>query len=169
MSGEPLVTTFAVGQSVTVKMGRTVNNDPKNPFGIDLIVYGNSFFSATGGGFGGDSTNLNTTTVGGLFAENVRVSVSPDNVNWYSYPTDAAHTGDGYYPTNSYLWNRTGTAWTDTEADPTKPVDPSIGTAASLARPRPTCSIFIMAVRAAPGSTWPNPGSLRSTTSASMG
>ncbi|HVT88151.1 MAG TPA: PEP-CTERM sorting domain-containing protein [Tepidisphaeraceae bacterium] len=126
LSGERLITTFNAGQSVTVKMGRTVNNDPNNAFGIDLIVYGNSFFVAGGGGFVGDNTNLNTTTVGGVFAENVRVSVSPDNVSWYSYPQDATHTGDGYYPTNSYLWNRNAAAWTDDEADPTKPVDPSI-------------------------------------------
>lgn len=130
LNNEPLITTFNAGQSVTVKMGRTVHNDPNNPFGIDLIVYGNSFFVAGGGGFVGDNTNLNTTTVGGVFTESVRVSVSPDNVNWYSYPVDAAHTGDGYYPTNSYLWDRTSASWTDMETDPTKPVDPSIGTTA---------------------------------------
>lgn len=127
---ERLITTFNAGQSVTVKMGRTVYNDPNNPFGIDLIVYGNSFFTAGGGSFVGDATNLNTTSVGGVFAESVQVSVSPDNVHWYSYPADAAHTGDGYYPTNSYLWDRTTASWTNEEADPTKPVNPAIGTAA---------------------------------------
>lgn len=130
LNGEKLITTFNAGQSVTVQMGRTVYDNPSNPYGIDLIVYGNSFFVAGGGSFVGDNTNLNTTPVGGVFSESVQVSVSPDNIHWYSYPADAAHTGDGYYPTNSYLWDRNTASWTDDQADPTKPVDPSIGTTA---------------------------------------
>lgn len=121
-SGEKVITTFNIGQSVTVRMGRRVEDDPGNPFGIDFIVFGNAFFTGSGG-FVSDTTDLNTFILsGGIFAENVRVSVSPDNLNWYSYAT----TGDGLFPTNSYVWDADTASWTDEELDPTKPVDPQL-------------------------------------------
>lgn len=126
-AGERLITTFNAGQAVTVRMGRAVTNDPSHAFGVDLIVYGNSFYGGTGG-FVSDATNLNTFTLGsGAFTEKVKVSVSPDNVNWYRY--DNGPYGDGVLPTNSYLWDKANAAWTDVEADPTKPVDPSLSVA----------------------------------------
>ncbi|HEX8325476.1 MAG TPA: PEP-CTERM sorting domain-containing protein, partial [Tepidisphaeraceae bacterium] len=126
-AGEKLITTFGVGQSLTVKMGRAITNDSSHPFGIDFNVFGNAFFSP--GSIGpntGDATNLNTTTLGTLFAENVRVSVSPDNVQWYSYTNGP--TGDGMFPTNAYRWDRAAAAWTDDELDPTKAVNPALRT-----------------------------------------
>jgi hypothetical protein len=123
-AGEKLITTIAAGTQVTVRMGRPVTNDPFNPFGVDFIVFGNSFFAGSGG-FVGDEANLNLDTLGGaLFAENTKVSVSPDNVNWYTY--DSGPYADSAFPTNSYLWNSTIAAWTDTESDPTLPVNPSL-------------------------------------------
>lgn len=130
LANERLITTFNANQSVTVRMGRTVFDHPNNPYGIDLNVFGNSFFTVSSGGTTSDATNFNTATISAsLFAENVRVSVSPDNVNWYTYL--GGRTGDGLYPTNSYRWDRTSAAWSDDELDPTKPVDPSL-TLASL-------------------------------------
>ena len=123
-AGEKLITTLNAGQSITVKMGHAITDDPSHPYGIDFNVFGNSFFSP--GTFTSDDTNLNTTTLGGIFAESVRVSVSPDNVNWYSYAADAAHTGDGYFPTNSYRWDRASASWSDDELDPTKAVNPAL-------------------------------------------
>ncbi|WP_437761575.1 hypothetical protein WMF27_04015 [Sorangium sp. So ce281] len=120
-ANERLITTLNAGQSITVRMGRLVYDDPNNPYGIDLNVFGNAFFSA--GTFTSDATNLNTTTLGGVFSENVRVSVSPDNVQWYTY---TGRTGDGLFPTNSYRWDRATASWTNDELDPTKPVDPSL-------------------------------------------
>lgn len=131
LNNERLITTFNAGQSVTVRMGRKVYDDANNPYGIDLNVFGNAFFVAGGGGFVSDATNFNTATIGGgIFDEPVRVSVSPDNVNWYAYTNGPS--GDGLFPTNSYFWNRSTASWTDVETDPTLPVDPSI-TLASLA------------------------------------
>ena len=122
--GEKLITTLNANQSITVRMGRPITNDPSHPFGIDFNVFGNAFFTPVGAdGFINDSSNLNTIGLGNLFAENVRVSVSPDNVNWYTY---AGVTADGYFPTTGYLWNRTNAVWSELEADPTTPVDPSI-------------------------------------------
>ncbi len=123
-AGERLITTLNAGQSITVHMGRRVYDDPANPFGVDLNVFGNAFFSPSGGTTS-DATNLNTATVsGGVFAEDVRVSVSPDNVQWYAYANGP--TGDGLFPTNSYRWDRAAATWSDDEADPTRPVDPAL-------------------------------------------
>ncbi|MDB5328173.1 MAG: hypothetical protein JWM57_3742 [Phycisphaerales bacterium] len=123
-SNEKLITTFNAGQSVTVRMGHAVTNDPSHPYGIDLNVFGNAFFTPNNtGGNTGDTTNLNTTTLGSIFAENARISVSPDNVNWYTYANGP--TGDGYFPTNSYRWDRATATWSTDELDPTKPVDPA--------------------------------------------
>ena len=46
--GSDVITEIKSGGQITVKLGRKVYHDPNNPYGIDLIVYGNSFFSASG-------------------------------------------------------------------------------------------------------------------------
>lgn len=121
-NGEKLITTFNAGQSVTVRMGRRVYDDPNNPYGIDLNIFGNAFF--VGSGFVSDTTNLNAFTLsGGLFAENVQISVSPDNINWYTY---TGITADGLFPTNAFAWDRANAAWTDALMDPTKPINPAL-------------------------------------------
>lgn len=128
-AGEKLITTLAANTSITVRMGRAVTNDPNNPFGVDFIVFGNSIFDA-GGDYTGDDANLNQAVFNGLSAdERVKVSVSPDNVNWYRY--DNGPYGDSAFPTNSYLWDSSAAKWTDIKSDPTLPVDPSL--AASVA------------------------------------
>lgn len=129
--GSKLITTFnrnaanpSLNQSVTVKFDHHVENDANNPFGLDFIVFGNTFFTPSGG-FTSDATNLNTTTLSGSsFDEPLQISVSPDNVNWYTY--ENGPYGDSLFPTNAYLWDRAGASWTDTEADFTKPLDPAI-------------------------------------------
>lgn len=127
--GNKLITTLNVGSQITVRMGRKVYNDPANPYGIDLIVFGNAFF--VGNGFVNDDTNMNTYTLtGGIFAEPMKVSVSPDGENWFRY--DDGPYADGLFPTNGYLWDRDTASWTDELSDPTKPVNPAL-TAADFA------------------------------------
>ncbi|MCC5829530.1 MAG: hypothetical protein JJU36_08785, partial [Phycisphaeraceae bacterium] len=127
--GEKLLTTLAEGTQVTVRMGQPVYSDPLNPFGIDFVVFGNSLFSGTGG-FISDATNLNTFMLAdpasGVF-EKVKVSVSPDNINWYRY--DDGPYGDGPFPTNAFAWDRIAAAWTDEPLDPTRPIDPALSLA----------------------------------------
>lgn len=121
--GNKLITTLNEGSQITVRMGRKVYDDPRNPYGIDLIVFGNAFF--TGSGFTGGSVNLNTYTLSGnLVAEPIKVSVSPDGVNWYRY--DDGPYADGLFPTNAYLWDRQSGTWTDELSDPTRPVNPAL-------------------------------------------
>lgn len=126
-SGEKLVTTVNAGQQVTVRFDHRVEDDPLNPFGLDLIVFGNAFFggSGGGGGFVSDSTNLNTYVLNGtLLAEPMRVSVSQDGVNFFTF-TDGPHA-DALFPTNAYRWDRAAAAWSDEELDFTRPVDPAL-------------------------------------------
>jgi hypothetical protein len=127
-SGEKLITTIPLNAQITVKMGRKVYNDPNNPFGIDLIVFGNSFFAGSGGTVT-ESTSMNTFGIDGtVFAEPMKVSVSPDGASWYTY--DSGPYADSMFPTNSYVWDRANALWTDEEADPTKPVNPTLTSAA---------------------------------------
>lgn len=122
--GEPLITTFNNGQSVTVRMGRPVEDHPLNPFGIDFIVFGNAFFTGSGGTVS-DATNLNTFILSGsAFVERTLVSVSPDGVQWYTYT--GGPYGDQLFPTNAYRWDRATATWSDDELDPTLPVDPAL-------------------------------------------
>lgn len=122
-SGNKLITTINKGQSVTVKFDHQVTNDPTNPFGLDFIVFGNAFF--TSNGFVSDASNMNTLKVtGGAFLEPLQISVSPDNVSWYTYASGPY--GDSLFPTQAYRWDRTGAKWTDQEMDFTKPVNPSL-------------------------------------------
>jgi hypothetical protein len=123
LSDEPLIITLNEGAQIVVMFDHQVEDDPDNPYGIDLLVFGNSFF--TGDGFVSDETDMNTYILtGGGFFENIKVSVSQDGVNWYRY--DNGPYGDNMFPTQAYLWDRVNTQWTDTEMDWTKPVNPAL-------------------------------------------
>jgi hypothetical protein len=112
--------TASVPSFITVEMGRPVYHDPGNQYGIDLIVYGNSFFGGSGG-LVSDNTNLNTFTLNGSeLAHQVIVSVSPDDVNWYTYPAVAP------LPFNAYQWNDAPAGWTNNINDFNEPVNPAL-------------------------------------------
>jgi hypothetical protein len=126
LDGSKLITTLNTGQYIIVKFDHQVTDDAGNPYGIDFLVFGNSFYTATSVS---DATNMNTCMLsgGGTFSgagwfENVVVSVSQDGINWYTYSNGPY--GDNAYPTNAYLWDADAAAWTDTVSDFTKPVDP---------------------------------------------
>ena len=67
------------GGYITYAFDEPIENDPNNPYGIDLVIYGNG-----GGGAG--------------FSEPGNVLVSPDGVNWY------ALAGSDYFDDNT-VWN----------------------------------------------------------------
>lgn len=130
-TGEKLITTLDIdfgtfaGSQITVRMGRKVENDPRNPYGIDLNVFGNAFFVAGGGGFINDSTNMNELPMGGSgFLEPLKVSVSQDGTTWHTF--ESGPYGDDMFPTNGYVWDRANATWTDEMTDPTMPVNPAL-------------------------------------------
>jgi hypothetical protein len=118
--------------SITVKFDHPVVDDPANPYGIDLNVFGNSFYQ--GFGVTDDTTDMRSHILNGyMLEEPVVISVSPDNTNWYTYSTGPF--GDTAFPTQGYEWSGeqhdapgSSNGWTTIPTDFTKPVNPKLNT-----------------------------------------
>jgi hypothetical protein len=109
------VVSLGVGGSIVLAFDHDVVDDPRNPYGIDLIVFGNSFFTDLSGGGG---------VAGGLASEGGRILVSADGVAWTEVPGVA---GDGLFPTLGYLdAGPFATAPGLVESDFLRPVDPAM-------------------------------------------
>jgi hypothetical protein len=123
--GNDVITEIKSGGQITVNMGRKIYDDPNNPYGIDLIVYGNSFFSASGtSGIISDKTDLSVATLStGIYGHSTIVSVSQDGTNWYAFSDTPV-----LFPDNAYRWDDANDSWSDEEMNPTKPLNPYINT-----------------------------------------
>lgn len=104
------------GGSLVVAFGQPITDDPSNPFGLDFIVFGNSFFVQTAGAPG--------TTNGAISAEGGDIDVSADGVTWFRVATNAA---DGLFPTLGYsdLTNPYSSTPGQVLSNFQQPVDPS--------------------------------------------
>ena len=120
-----VITEINDGGQVTVRFGRKIYDDPNNPYGVDLIVYGNSFLSASGfSGFLGDGTDLDVAKLSsGYYGHATTVSVSQDGLNWFAFPNTQS-----LYPDGAYRWDATNHSWTAEEMNPTKPLNPFLYT-----------------------------------------
>jgi hypothetical protein len=129
-NGSNVITEILADGAVTLRLGRRIYDDPNHPYGADLMVYGNSFFSASGAsGFIGDDTDLNTTSLSsGYFGHGTLVSVSQDGTNWFAFTNEAA-----LFPDDAYRWDDTNASWTDETLNPTRPLAPSVTAAGALA------------------------------------
>ncbi len=123
LNNKKVVTTLNPDANIVVKFDHKVVDYPGNLYGIDLIVFGNSWFG--GPGNVNDSTNMNTymLTNGGQF-ERIEVSVSQDGNNWHYFSNGPY--ADDLFPTQAYKWDRQNARWTDREMDFTKPVNPNL-------------------------------------------
>ena len=121
--GNKLITTIAPDAYITVKFDHQVMDDENNPYGLDFLVFGNSFYQ--GSGFVNDTTDLTEymLTGGGNF-EDVLVSVSQDGIEWYTY--EEGPFADTQFPTQAYEYDAQNLTWTDNEMDFTRPVDPAL-------------------------------------------
>ncbi len=124
LDDEPLITTLNPGSHITVRFDHKVLDDSENPYGIDFIVFGNSFFSLGGESVNDDSDMNKALLSGGGWFEKVTVSVSQDGETWYTY--DNGPYGDNLFPTQAYDWDEENSQWTDTEMDWTRPVNPAL-------------------------------------------
>jgi len=124
-NGSDVIVAITNGGEITVRMGRKVYHNPNNPYGVDLIVFANSFFSPpTATGIISDSTDLDEITLaGGTNGHSATISVSPDGTNWYAFD-NTPHL----YPQNAYRWDSPNHSWTEEQLNPTKPLNPSIYT-----------------------------------------
>lgn len=103
--------TVGRGGSLVLAFDHAVTNDPANPFGVDLLVFGNSFYIDRGG------------VADGLFGGAGSIEVSTDGIDWRLVIGTAA---DGAFPTLGYSdvtdpFQPTGSVLTDF----TRPVDPA--------------------------------------------
>jgi hypothetical protein len=132
-NGSNVITKINVGGYVTVNMGRKIYHDPNNPYGVDFVVFGNSFYTAGGytGGAISDATDENVANIpngtAGTYGHPTIVSVSQDNTNWFTYPYVAT-----LIPDNAYRWDSANHAWTDEQMNETKPLNPSFSLPKSI-------------------------------------
>ena len=123
---------IGIGGHLTLTFDHPVQDDPCNPYGIDFIIFGNSFH-ISGGGLPWANGDPNGTVVSGaLFAEPALVSVSQDGINWFTFfdgpfADDFAPTlGRIYDPENPDPELGDCNLWWGQPADPTQPLDPEL-------------------------------------------
>lgn len=124
-NGGKLITTIDDGVYIVVKFDHKVADDAGNPYGIDLIVFGNSKFESFG--YVESDTDMeqyflkNPTSV---FPEPIQVSVAQEpNGPWYSFSNGPY--ADDMFPTNAFSWDSDANDWAD-ELDWLRPVDPNL-------------------------------------------
>ncbi len=110
------IVSIGSGGSLTVLFAEPVADDPANPFGIDLLIFGNTFFTDAGGGACGSPC--------GTFTEGGVIEVSADGETWFEVPGAA----DGPWPTNGWadLTDPFSSAPGMQPSDFSRPVDPTI-------------------------------------------
>ncbi len=110
------IVSLGAAGSITLAFDHDVLDDPGNPYGIDLIVFGNAFCTDPSHPVG---------VCGAFLAEGGRIDVSLDGVAWITIPgleADAAYPTMGYADSGPY-----DTTPGLEPTDFTRPVDPSIG------------------------------------------
>ena len=109
------VVSIGAGGELTVRFDHPVADDAANPYGIDLLVFGNAFLGIDFNSGLADGT---------VFAEPAHIAVSQDGVHWF----DAPVTADGMFPTLAYQdvtdpFGSDGSVPTSY----TRPVNPALG------------------------------------------
>lgn len=108
------ILSIGAGGELVVGFSGPVEDDPLNPFGIDLLIFGNSFF------FDPSFAPI----ANDIFVEPGQISVSQDGDLWFEITSIFA---DGLFPTLAFV-DTSGPFESDGRAlsDFTRPVDPSI-------------------------------------------
>jgi hypothetical protein len=121
------------GGELVVKFNHAVADDINNPYGIDLIVFGNAQQNTGLFWKNGDPTSFNITG-SSVIEEPGMVSVSQDGLAWYNFDPNTSPTADTFAPTlgrtfdpnnadtSIGAWNQ----WWGEPTDATLPIDPNI-------------------------------------------
>jgi len=82
--------------SLTLQLSTPIINNPANPFGVDLLIFGNSFFVVTNG------SGSSARTSGAIFTSSVstRVEVSADALAWFTLDPARAPIVSTLFPTD---------------------------------------------------------------------
>lgn len=134
--GTNLLLTLNAGSEIIVRFAQPITNDATHPYGVDLLVFGNSFY--TPNRFINEATDMAACGLTGtIFTEPLKVSVSPgftgqtgevadDPETWPWYRYDSGPFADSIFPTQAHHWNRATTNWSGDLMDCTKPVNPAM-------------------------------------------
>jgi len=115
---------IGAGGEIVVAFDHDIADDPRNPFGVDLIVFGNAFFS---------DAAYPSGTPSGLFAEGGQIAVSADGTTWVPVPGIDA---DGFAPTCGWLDASPYATVPGLEpTDFTRPIDPAITVGSMIGQP----------------------------------
>src|SRR6266704_1499941 len=74
------IVSIGAGGLLTLQLSTPIVNNPANQFGIDLLIFGNSFFVVTNG------SGSSARTSGAIFTSSVstRVELSEDGLTWFT-------------------------------------------------------------------------------------
>ncbi|HEV2330187.1 MAG TPA: hypothetical protein VGY56_15500 [Verrucomicrobiae bacterium] len=126
-SGSNILAVIENGGQITVQMSHKIYADPRHPYGVDLLIYGNSCFDGLSSGTGtvSDNTDLSavTFTSSSKLGHPAVVSVSQDGVNWFTFTNLQT-----VFPDEAYRWDDTNASWTEEQMNPTKPLNPYLYT-----------------------------------------
>ena len=131
MAGELL--TLEEEDYVTIEFDHKVVDDPKNPWGLDFIVFGNALIEGTKKTYYDEASDPgNWEYTNSLADEKALVEVSADGVNWFSYE-DGPYC-DSWAPTQGYIYDKanadanlySGNLWWSVTTDATWPVHPDM-------------------------------------------
>ena len=89
--GTDEIVSVGEGGALVVRFDTPIADDPDNPYGIDLLVFGNALFVYDGAGVGNPA---------GLFSDPGLIDISADGITWVAVPGVAA---DDLFPTEGYL------------------------------------------------------------------
>jgi hypothetical protein len=121
---------IGIGGQLTLSFNHRVVDDPLNPYGVDLTVFGNSIQQIDSGGLWTNDDPSDWTVSGLADSEGGTVLVSQDGLTWEPLSTVA----DGFAPTLGRVydpadpdpvlgdWNQ----WWGEPTDATLPLDPSL-------------------------------------------
>jgi hypothetical protein len=124
--------TFGPGSSIIVGFDHKVLDDPANPYGIDLIVFGNSAFTSQGSvAPNSDMGTFYLSSTAAINADKVKVAVAaylnPGNPNdpnfWFGFTYGPS--ADNLFPTNRFAWDSVNKKWGQPQ-NPLKPVNPNL-------------------------------------------
>ena len=129
------------GGSITLEFDHPVVDDPRNPFGLDFIVFGNALHNLGGNAwFDGvsDPASVRFAT-DSVVAEPGRVEVSADGTEWFTFADGP--WADDFAPTMGFRYDPDDpdrslfgdpaytNEWWGAPSDATRPVDPALSAA----------------------------------------
>lgn len=128
------VVTVGKRGELVVKFNHQVADDVNNPYGVDLIVYGNAQQNTGGGVWENGDPTVFTINSSGVIEEPMVVSVSQDGSAWHVFDPNTHPMADTFAPTLGRLfdpnnvdtsigaWNQ----WWGEPTDATYPLNPNM-------------------------------------------